>query len=87
MLSPNSLSNAQLLIGKYKLEGGPVKTGTANIAKEIVNWAESQKVDIKTLVTDAEDTYYFVNGTRFDGSYNERKYRVIYFCRKRFEGP
>jgi len=60
--SPNSLSNAQLLIGKYKLEGGPVKTGTANIAKEIVNWAESQKVDIKTLVTDAEDTYYFVNG-------------------------
>ena len=31
---PNSLSNAQLLIGKYKLSGGKIKTGTANIAKE-----------------------------------------------------
>ena len=59
---PNSLSNAQLLIGKYKLSGGKVKTGTANIAQEIVDWAESQKINIKTLVTDAEDTYYFVNG-------------------------
>tara|TARA_B100000686_G_scaffold283222_2_gene306047 strand:+ start:1535 stop:3415 length:1881 start_codon:yes stop_codon:yes gene_type:complete len=59
---PNSLSNAQLLIGKYKLSGGKIKTGTSNIAKEIVDWAESQNTDIKTLVTDAEDTYYFVNG-------------------------
>ena len=32
------------------------------LRRKIVDWAENQNTDIKTLVTDAEDTYYFVNG-------------------------
>lgn len=60
--NPTSLSNAQLLISKYKNTVGRVKTGTANIQDEIIRWAESQRINIHDLVNSQDNTYYFVNG-------------------------
>lgn len=59
----NVLSNAQLLLAKYKNAGGSESMGTTNITPEIVSWAEST-TSIYDIVSKGmeEDKYYFING-------------------------
>ena len=59
MYKGNSLSDAQLILCKYKHIDASLKTGTLNIHKSIVQWAESNK---NIHLTMNKHNFYFVYG-------------------------